>query len=166
MQEFEADKILYSEVCGNGLEITVFDMSRKIAGDRWLGEMAELAGSWRFIGFFSGAVVVWILLNALVLVRRSFDPYPFILLNLILSCVAALQAPVIMMSQNRQEAKDRLRSEYDYRVNLKAELEIRQLHEKMDHLLMTQWQRLLEIQHLQMELIGDIERKTRQRGKR
>ena len=135
-------------------------------GQRLADAVAEYAGSWRFIGFFSGAVVVWILLNALVLVRRSFDPYPFILLNLILSCVAALQAPVIMMSQNRQEAKDRLRSEYDYRVNLKAELEIRQLHEKMDHLLMTQWQRLLEIQHLQMELIGDIERKTRQRGKR
>jgi uncharacterized membrane protein len=105
-------------------------------------------------------LILWIILNAAVLVQKPFDPYPFILLNLVLSCIAAIQAPVIMMSQNRQEAKDRLRSEYDYRVNLKAELEIRQLHEKMDHLLMTQWQRLLEIQEMQMELIEESSAKT------
>ena len=83
----------------------------------------------------------------------AFDPYPFILLNLILSCLAALQAPVIMMSQNRAEARDRLRAENDYKVNLKAELEIRHLHEKMDHLINKQWQRLAEIQELQLEKI-------------
>ena len=87
---------------------------------------------------------------------KPFDPYPFILLNLILSCLAAIQAPVIMMSQNRQEAKDRLRSEHDYRVNLKAELEIRHLHEKVDHLLSRQWERLAEIQQIQIELLAEV----------
>ena len=96
--------------------------------------------------------------------QRPFDPYPLILLNLILSCIAAIQAPIIMMSQNRQEAKDRLRSEHDYRINLKAELEIRHLHEKIDHLLMAQWQRLLEIQEMQMELIEELGQKTFRRG--
>jgi len=90
---------------------------------------------------------------------KPFDPYPFILLNLILSCLAAIQAPVILMSQNRQEAKDRMRSEHDYLVNLKAELEIRSLHEKMDHLLMKQWQRLLEIQEVQTELLEELANK-------
>jgi len=87
---------------------------------------------------------------------RPFDPYPFILLNLILSCLAAIQAPIIMMSQNRKEAKDRQRSEYDYQVNLKAELEIRLLHEKIDHLIINQNQRLIEIQQIQVDLLEDI----------
>jgi uncharacterized membrane protein len=87
------------------------------------------------------------------------DPYPYILLNLILSCLAAIQAPIIMMSQNRQEAKDRLRSQHDYQVNLKAELEIRHLHEKVDHLLSHQWERLAEIQEIQLELLSEIGRK-------
>jgi uncharacterized membrane protein len=87
--------------------------------------------------------------------ERSFDPYPFILLNLVLSCLAAVQAPIIMMSQKRQETKDRLRSLNDYRVNLKAELEIRHLHEKMDHLITKQWQRLAEIQQLQLEIMQE-----------
>ena len=95
----------------------------------------------------------------MILLWRPFDPYPFILLNLVLSCIAAIQAPIILMSQNREEAKDRLRSEYDYRVNLKAELEIRHLHEKVDHLLMNQWQRLLEIQEIQIDLMEEITRK-------
>jgi uncharacterized membrane protein len=99
------------------------------------------------------------MLNSYLLIFRPFDPYPFILLNLVLSCLAAIQAPIIMMSQNRQEAKDRLRSEHDYVVNLKAELEIRHLHEKMDHMLVNQWQRLLEIQEIQMELMSEITRK-------
>jgi uncharacterized membrane protein len=98
-------------------------------------------------------------LNTYALIVKPFDPYPFILLNLVLSCLAAVQAPIIMMSQNRQEAKDRLRAEYDYRVNLKAELEIRHLHEKVDHLLMNQWQRLLEIQKIQMDLIEEVTHK-------
>lgn len=91
-----------------------------------------------------------------MLLWRPFDPYPFILLNLVLSCLAAVQAPIIMMTQNRQEAKDRLRAEHDYRVNLKAELEIRHLHEKMDLLLKHQWQRLLEIQQIQIELMEEL----------
>jgi uncharacterized membrane protein len=133
------------------------EFERKLTlGERMSDNLAAYAGSWRFIIIFMLVMVVWIIVNAVVLIRRPFDPYPFILLNLILSCIAAIQAPIIMMSQNRQEAKDRLRSEYDYRVNLKAELEIRQLHEKMDHLLMTQWQRLLEIQEMQMELIEEM----------
>jgi uncharacterized membrane protein len=90
------------------------------------------------------------------LLKRPFDPYPFILLNLVLSCLAAIQAPVILMSQNRQEAKDRLRSQHDYRVNLKAELEIRQLHDKIDHLLSHQWERLVEIQQIQIDLLSEL----------
>ena len=95
-------------------------------------------------------------MNSLVIFWRPVDPYPFILLNLLLSCLAAVQAPIIMMSQNRQEQKDRLRSQYDYQINLKAELEIRLIHEKLDHLLLRQWQRLMEIQATQIEEIADI----------
>jgi uncharacterized membrane protein len=133
------------------------EFERKLTfGERAADRLAKYAGSWNFIGIFMAMLVLWIAINVIVLIQKPFDPYPFILLNLILSCIAAIQAPVIMMSQNRQESKDRLRSEYDYRVNLKAELEIRQLNEKIDHLLVTQWQRLLEIQKLQMELIEDL----------
>ena len=91
-----------------------------------------------------------------MLIARPFDPYPFILLNLVLSCLAAIQAPVIMMSQKRQEAKDRLRSQHDYQINLKAELEIRHLHEKVDHLLSHQWERLVEVQEVQLELLEEL----------
>ena len=101
-------------------------------------------------------IVLWMFVNVYILLSRPFDPYPFILLNLILSCLAALQAPVIMMSQHRQETRDRQRSEHDYQINLKAELEIRQLNEKMDHLLVHQGQRLLEIQQVQLELMEEI----------
>ncbi len=90
------------------------------------------------------------------MVVRPVDPYPFILLNLVLSCLAAIQAPIIMMSQNRQEAKDRLRSQHDYQINLKAELEIRHLHEKMDHLLSHQWERLAHIQEIQLDLLAEM----------
>jgi len=133
------------------------EFDRKLTlGERLADKMAEYAGSWRFIGIFFGVLLLWIALNSIVLIWRPFDPYPFILLNLILSCIAAVQAPIIMMSQNRQELRDRLRSEYDYRVNLKAELEIRHLHEKIDHLLINQWQRLLEIQEMQMDLMEEL----------
>jgi uncharacterized membrane protein len=135
------------------------EFERKLSfGERLADKVAQYAGSWRFISIFMAVLLLWIAINSVVIIQKPFDPYPFILLNLILSCIAAIQAPIIMMSQNRQEAKDRLRSENDYRVNLKAELEIRQLHEKMDHLLMTQWQRLLEIQEMQMELIEEMGR--------
>jgi uncharacterized membrane protein len=125
-------------------------------GERMADKLADFGGSWRFIGIFAGVMFLWIALNSSLLVIRPFDPYPYIFLNLILSCVAAIQAPIIMMSQNRQESRDRLRSEHDYRINLKAELEIRNLHEKMDHLLVNQWQRLINIQEIQMELMEEI----------
>ena len=101
-------------------------------------------------------LVVWIAVNALRGMAAAFDPYPFILLNLVLSCIAALQAPIIMMSQRRQEARDRLQAENDYKVNLKAELEIRHLHEKLDHQLQRQWERLAEIQRVQIELLEEL----------
>jgi len=125
-------------------------------GSRMADRIASFGGSWRFIGLFFTVLVAWMLVNTLLLLTRPFDPYPFILLNLVLSCLAAIQAPVIMMSQNRQEQKDRARAEHDYQVNLKAELEIRQLHEKMDHVLVHQWQRMVEIQQIQTELIDEL----------
>ena len=125
-------------------------------GQRLADKIADFGGSWQFIGIFAAVLVLWMILNSLTIFTRPFDPYPFIFLNLILSCLAAVQAPIIMMSQNRLEERDRMQAEHDYRINLKAELEIRHLHEKVDHLLMTQWQRLLEIQEIQMELMEEI----------
>lgn len=124
-------------------------------GQKVADKIAEFGGSWNFILSFMGVMLLWIVINV-VWLSHPFDPFPFILLNLMLSCLAALQAPVIMMSQNRQEAKDRMRSEQDYRINLKAELEIRALHEKMDHLLLQQWERMLEIQQLQIEMMEEL----------
>jgi uncharacterized membrane protein len=128
-------------------------------GERLSDRIAAFGGSWRFIILFGAILLLWIGLNALFLANRGFDPYPFILLNLILSCLAAIQAPIIMMSQNRAEARDRLRAENDYKVNLKAELEIRHLHEKLDHLLGRQYNRLFEIQQIQIELLEELGRK-------
>jgi uncharacterized membrane protein len=128
-------------------------------GERLADRIADIGGSWSFILGFAGFLLLWVAVNSFVLLMRPFDPYPFILLNLILSCLAAIQAPIIMMSQNRQEARDRLRSENDYRVNLKAELEIRHLNEKIDHLLSRQWERLVEIQQVQLELMSEITRR-------
>ena len=125
-------------------------------GERLADKIATFGGSWAFLICFGVFLLIWILLNSIVLLWRPLDPYPFIFLNLILSCLAAIQAPIIMMSQNRQEAKDRVRSEHDYQVNLKAELEIRHLHEKVDHLLSHQWERLVKIQELQLELLADL----------
>ncbi len=128
-------------------------------GERLSDRIAEFGGSWKFLITFGAVIVVWIGANAVLLATRAFDPYPFILLNLILSCLAAVQAPVIMMSQNRAEVRDRLRAENDYKVNLKAELEIRHLHEKIDHLLRRQYNRLFEIQQIQVELLEELGRK-------
>lgn len=129
---------------------------RTTRGQRVADRVASFGGSWTFIILFMTVLIVWITINSAALFGKPFDPYPFILLNLVLSCVAAIQAPVIMMAQNRQESKDRLRAEHDYRVNLKAELEIRHLHAKLDSLLTHQWQRLLEIQQLQTDLLEEI----------
>ena len=125
-------------------------------GQRLADRLAVFGGSWAFLMLFGVVMFVWMFLNSYLLTARPFDPYPYILLNLCLSCLAAIQAPVIMMSQNRQEARDRLRAVRDYQVNLKAELEIRHLHQKLDHLLSHQWERLVEIQEIQMELIDEV----------
>ena len=125
-------------------------------GQRIADKVASFGGSWKFIISFGIFIFIWINLNIFFLYNKGFDPYPFILLNLILSCLAALQAPVIMMSQNRQEEKDRERSKKDYMINLKSELEIRTLHEKIDHFVMDQQQELLEIQKIQIDIMNDI----------
>jgi uncharacterized membrane protein len=130
-------------------------------GERLSDRIAEFGGSWKFLISFGAVLIAWIAINGVILVTRAFDPYPFILLNLILSCLAAVQAPIIMMSQNRAEARDRLRAENDYKVNLKAELEIRHLHEKIDHLLRKQYNRLFEIQQIQIELLAELSRKRK-----
>jgi uncharacterized membrane protein len=122
-------------------------------------KVAKFGGSWAFIISFFAILFVWILFNTLTPKGDNFDPYPFILMNLILSCIAALQAPVIMMSQNRQEEKDRKRSENDYLINLKAELEIKALNQKIDLLIEEQLQTLFESQALQLEILKKIERK-------
>lgn len=122
-------------------------------GERWADHIASFGGSWRFIGLFGLFLAGWMIFNSFSLHNKGFDPYPYILLNLLLSCLAAIQAPVIMMSQNRQEAKDRLRARNDYMVNLKGELEIRILHEKIDHLIISQQESLAEINELQQQLL-------------
>jgi len=122
-------------------------------GERLADRVAEFGGSWTFILSFAVFLAIWMALNVLRL--TGFDPYPFILLNLVLSCMAAVQAPIIMMSQRRQETKDRLRAENDYRVNLKAELEVRLLHEKIDHQMAVQWEKLAELQRIQIEAIAE-----------
>lgn len=130
-------------------------------GQRVADKVASFGGSWTFIISFAIFILIWISINVFVMIAHPFDPYPFILLNLILSCLAALQAPVIMMSQNRQEEKDRERAKKDYMINLKSELEIRLLHEKIDHLILHQQNELLEIQALQVEMMNDILQQVR-----
>ncbi|MEY4628104.1 MAG: hypothetical protein RLZZ595_430 [Bacteroidota bacterium] len=125
-------------------------------GQRIADKVAEFGGSWIFIFFFFSFILIWLLINLLFLSKKPFDPYPFILLNLILSCIAAIQAPIIMMSQNRQEQKDRQRGEHDYKINLKAELEIKLLSEKIDHLLVHQNKKLIEIQEVQIDYLEDL----------
>jgi uncharacterized membrane protein len=129
-------------------------------GEHLSDKIAGFAGSWSFIALFAGLVILWVALNTYVLLSRPFDPYPFILLNLVLSVLTAIQAPVIIMSQNRQEIRDRLHAERDYRVSIHTELEIHRLHKKIDHLLASQGQRLLEIQNIQMELMEELAKKT------
>jgi len=140
------------------------EMKEKMSfGDRLSDKVAQFGGSWRFIIIFFVILLFWILINSIFVIgSKAFDPYPFILMNLILSCVAAVQAPIVMMSQNRQEKKDRIRAENDYKVNLKSEIEIRTLHEKVDHLLLDQWAKMMKIQEMQIEMLEEIkeERKS------
>ncbi len=125
-------------------------------GEKLADRIATFGGSWTFLILFGIAIFFWIFMNSVIFFTRPIDPYPYILLNLMLSFLAAIQAPVIMMSQNRKEAKDRIRSQHDYQVNLKAELEIRNLHEKIDHLLSHQWEHLVEIQEVQLDLLSEL----------
>ena len=119
-------------------------------------KVARFGGSWKFIILFSIILTVWIVFNVVAPKKYDFDPYPFILMNLILSCIAAMQAPIIMMSQNRQEEKDRQRAKNDYMINLKSELEVRILHEKIDHLILHQQQDMMEIQQTQLEMLNEV----------
>jgi len=155
----EMEKQVIESIAKN--ELLSKDLEEEINKDltpaqRIADKIAGFGGSWTFILFFFLFLLLWMAINVFVLIKKPFDPYPFILLNLILSCLAAIQAPVIMMSQNRKEEKDRKRSQNDYKVNLKAELEIKLLHEKIDHMIIHQNQRLLEIQQLQTDYLDDI----------
>ena len=147
IQSFKDNKVISASMDNDGV-------TAASVGERVADKVAEFGGSWTFIISFVVFLLIWIAVNMYWLNNKGFDPYPFILLNLILSCVAALQAPVIMMSQNRQEAKDRERARNDYMVNLKAELEIRELHEKIDHLIIRKEQELVDVQRDQVEKLG------------
>ena len=133
--------------------VNVLHDKQLTVGERLADRLADVAGSWTFIGTFLGLIVLWIGVNSFLLLERPWDPFPFILLNLILSLLAGLQAPVIMMSQNRQEARDRIRAEHDYEANLKAEVEIEHLHTKLDLLREQQWQELLGLQQRQLTML-------------
>lgn len=139
--------------------IDINDEEKITIGQKLADRVATFGGSWSFIILFALIILLWIITNS-DLMNKGFDPYPYILLNLILSCLAALQAPVIMMSQNRKEVKDRKRAEHDYKVNLKAELEIRLLHEKIDHLMIFQTQRIMELQQIEMDYLEEISNKN------
>ncbi len=125
-------------------------------GQKIADNVASFGGSWTFIITFFSFIIIWMFVNVWLIATKPFDPYPFILLNLLLSCLAAIQAPIIMMSQNRQEQKDRQRSEQDYKINLKSELEIKLLGEKIDHLLVHQNKKILEIQEVQIDYLEDL----------
>lgn len=135
-------------------------------GQRIADKVAAFGGSWTFIITFFSFILVWMVTNIWFLASKPFDPYPFILLNLLLSCLAAIQAPIIMMSQNRQEQKDRQRGEHDYKINLKAELEIKLLSEKIDHLLVHQNKKLLEIQEVQTDYLEDLMKEIKKNSSR
>lgn len=128
-------------------------------GQKLSDQVARFGGSWRFIVIFGIILTLWITYNVNAITSEAFDPYPFILMNLILSCIAALQAPIIMMSQNRKEEKDRMRSENDYLINLKAEMGIRSLHQKMDLLLGEQIKKLYDLQAVQIQKLEEVSRK-------
>lgn len=151
------DKISGNKILNENIEPDI-DVAETI-GQKIADRVASFGGSWSFIIIFFAFLLLWIGINIWFLTTPPFDPYPFILLNLILSSLAAIQAPVIMMSQNRQEEKDRKRGEHDYKINLKSELEIQLLNEKMDHLISHQNKRMLEIQELQLDFMEEISNK-------
>lgn len=149
----ELDHQVTQSLASGALVSERLDSRKRSFGESASDALAVFGGSWTFLLVFAASMGLWILLNREA--QSAFDPYPFILLNLVLSCLAAIQAPIIMMSQHRQEARDRERASNDYRINLKAELEIRHLHDKIDHMLSKQWERLTEIQQLQIEIMQD-----------
>jgi uncharacterized membrane protein len=153
------DSISKNQILSENIESDIDDLLT--IGEKLADKIALFGGSWIFIMFFFGFIILWIIINILAISSANFDPYPFILLNLILSCLASIQAPIIMMSQNRKEQKDRKRSENDYKINLKAELEIQLLHEKVDHLIVHQNKKLLEIQQLQIDFFEDAIKQIR-----
>ncbi len=153
LQTVEEEKLIVDNLLHPPKEV----LSR---GQRISDKVARFGGSWNFIISFSLILLVWVLFNTFMPLKEHFDPFPFILMNLILSCIAALQAPIIMMSQNRQEEKDRMRGENDYMVNMKAELEIRSLHQKLDLLLEEQIKTLFESQAKQLELLEELSKKV------
>ncbi len=157
LRELVEDSIKEEELLSNKL-VELEKDENLTRGQVIADRVAEFGGSWTFILFFFFVLFAWIGTNLWILKDRAFDPYPFILLNLILSCVAALQAPIIMMSQNRQEDKDRQRARSDYMVNLKAEMEVRALHKKMDLLITEQMQNLFKVQQAQLDLLIDLQK--------
>lgn len=142
------------------------DGARAPRGARAADAVARFGGSWTFVGLFAAAMVLWVALNGALLLasQDAFDPYPYILLNLFLSMLAAIQAPIILMSQNRQSARDRVTAEHDYEVNLKAELEIMLLHEKIDTLQQSQWTALLAMQSEQLKRLATLTDQRMQQG--
>lgn len=151
----DEESLIAKKVCEDeALQVSTF-------GERVADKVAEFGGSWTFILSFFFILLCWIALNTFVLTKDPFDPYPYILLNLVLSCLAAIQAPVIMMSQNRQEIKDRKRSQNDYLINLKAEIEVRRLHEKVDLLMEEQYRHLFDIQKQQLVILEDLQAEVR-----
>ena len=134
---------------------------KRTYGEKLSDRVAQFGGSWKFIIVFGFILIIWIFSNSQLIDTKNFDPYPYILLNLILSCIAAIQAPIIMMSQNRKEVKDRKRSINDYMINLKSEIEIRNLHEKVDLSVIDQYKHLCDIQQKQLELLEELTRKVK-----
>jgi uncharacterized membrane protein len=149
------DAIKEEELIINNLKNPEEEIMSK--GDKLSDKVATFGGSWKFIILFMVILTLWIIYNASV--KSAFDPYPFILMNLVLSCIAALQAPIIMMSQNRKEEKDRKRAENDYMINLKAEIEIRNLHQKINLLMEEQINKLVETQAIEIKLLNDLHAK-------
>jgi uncharacterized membrane protein len=158
VQSIEQEKLLLQNISQEQAE-------QLTLGQRLADRVARFGGSWKFISWFAAVLCIWIIINLLLTGRSQFDPFPFILLNLVLSCLAAIQAPVIMMSQNRQEEKDRKRNENDYLINLKAEIEIRTLHQKVDLLIQEQFKKLMESQAEQIRLLQSIIREETKNGK-
>ncbi len=154
LEQEVVDAITNNKLLSENIEEDIednFTTAQKIAD-----KVAGFGGSWKFIIAFFVFILIWMLINIWLLISKPFDPYPFILLNLILSCLAAIQAPIILMSQNRQEEKDRIRNEHDYKVNLKSELEIKILNEKIDHLIVNYNRRMFETQELQTDILNDM----------